>query len=84
MTKDDIFKMAEAATRTDKLLDVIDGEEIYALASRKEFIEKFATAIAAAERQAIIDELQKWHRTDKDRHNYWLFVINYIQGRGQQ
>lgn len=84
MTRDDIFKMAEAATRTDKLLDVIDGEEIYALAPRKVFIETFATAIAAAERQAIIDELQKWHKTDKDRHNYWLFAINYIQGRGQQ
>ena len=84
MTRDDIFRMAEKATRTDELLDVIDGEEIYALASRKEFIEKFAISVAAAERQAIIDELQKWHRSDKDRHNHWLFAINYIQGRGQQ
>ena len=77
MTKDDILKMAG-----ESHLDV------YGLGTdHKKFvsvIERFVIAVAAAERQAIIDELQKWHRTDKDRHNHWLFAINYIQGRGQQ
>jgi prenyltransferase beta subunit len=75
MNRDEICRMAEEST-PDQMIGGFgfDYEQLL----------HFAALVAAAERQAIIDELQNWHRTDKHRHNHWLFAINYIQGRGQQ
>lgn len=74
MTRDDIIRMAEESTPDH----MIGGCEFdYAQ------LEHFAKLVAAAERQAIIENFEKWDRADKPRHNYWQFAINYIAGRQQ-
>jgi hypothetical protein len=77
MTRDDIIRIYSQVSD-----ELCHGTE-WCWAGVGEPLQRFTDLVAAAERQAIIDEFQKWHRSDKDRHSHWLHVINYIQGRGQ-
>jgi hypothetical protein len=81
MTKDDVLRMAKEAAQFDGTTSLEKSVVLYAAMS-KEFLEKFAELVRAAEREACAKVVEEW--LHGDWHNQGVVAAAMIRARGEK
>ena len=74
MNREDIIRMAQEA------ISLKMEDHVWTMSTTH--LQRFATLVAAAERQQIAAEFEKRHEGIKHLNNYWLHAANYVKERG--
>jgi hypothetical protein len=73
MNREDIIRMAREAASEDGSIDRKDGKNVVLYAAKtSRFLERFAALVAAAEREAIMDEWSACVQSDLENGVRWL------------
>ncbi len=83
MTDEDIERMAREAGFHLQVWNSVDGTEIVPDNADRitDEIKRFASLVAAAERERVLSMLQEFHKAAGDRHNYYAWAANQIRAR---